>query len=324
MLKWHIGETVDLRALRYFVYIAEARSFSRAATVLRIAQPALSRQVRKLEIELDVELFRRTGRHLELTDAGDTLLQRAHSLMRQAQQAADDVRSQAREISGVVTIGVSPAATELIGPLIMSATMRRYPGIRLHFIEGFSRFIFEKLAQQELSLCILHNPPPQQGIEVQPLVAEPMFLVGPGPGRAIPPVKTTMRLEKIPLILPNKTHSMRLLIDQALGLEGDNLNIAAQVDGFVTTKALVAAGLGYTILPYSAVGLDVKNGGLSAIRLRNPEILWTLSLAWSAERRAVRRLEAVKSVIIEEIGSLSKAGKWPGERASAHVGFHAN
>ena len=311
---------MDLRALRYFIYIAEARSFSRAATLLRIAQPALSRQVRKLEIELGVELFLRTGRHLELTEAGAILLQRANSLMQQAQQAADDVRSQARDISGVVALGISPAASELIGPLIMGASSRKNPKIQLNFVEGFSGFIFEKLVQHELALCILHNPPPQLGIETQPLVAEPMFLVGPAAGRGIPPVKSSMKLDGIPLILPNKTPGMRILIDQALGPGGDKLNIAAQVDGFVTTKALVAAGIGYTILPFSAFGRDIENGSLSATRLRHPEIQWTLTLAWNADRRAVRRVEAVKSIIYDEIRNFSGGRKWPGSGATILVG----
>jgi LysR family nitrogen assimilation transcriptional regulator len=311
---------MDLRALRYFIYIAEARSFSRASTLLRIAQPALSRQVRKLEQELGVELFLRTGRHLELTEAGSILLQRSHALMQQAQQAADDVRSQAREVSGVVTLGLSPAAYEMIGPLIVQGCMRRHPKIRINFVEGFSAFIFDKLVQHELALCLLHNPPPQQGIEVQPLVAEPMFLVGPGAGASIPPVKAGMKLDKLPLILPNKTHGMRLLIDQALGSRSDDLNVTVQVDGFVTTKALVAAGLGYTILPYSAVSRDVESGRLSATRLRSPEIIWTLTLAWSADRRAIRRVDAVRSIIFEEIQNFSGARKWPGSGALIQVG----
>src|SRR5580704_1299067 len=84
---------MDLRALRYFVHVAEARSFSKAAVQLRIAQPALSRQIRKLEDEVGLALILRTRRQLELTDAGLLLLQRAHSLLRQAAQTADDVRA---------------------------------------------------------------------------------------------------------------------------------------------------------------------------------------------------------------------------------------
>src|SRR6267154_1681195 len=104
---------MDLRTLRYFVYVAEARSFSKASLQLRVAQPALSRQIRKLEDELGVELVLRTGRQLELTDAGLLLLQRAHSLMRQVAQTEDDVRAHGSRIRGTMTLGGSPATCEV-------------------------------------------------------------------------------------------------------------------------------------------------------------------------------------------------------------------
>ncbi|MDH7798965.1 MULTISPECIES: LysR substrate-binding domain-containing protein [unclassified Beijerinckia] len=310
---------MDLRSLRYFVYIAEARSFSRASTLLRIAQPALSRQIRKLETELNAELFLRTGRHLELTEAGSMLLQRAHFLLQQAQQAADDIRSQAHQISGTVTIGLSPASYEMIAPLAIAACATRHPHIRINLVEGFSAFIYDKLLQHELDLCLLHNPPAQQGIEFMPLVTEQMYLIGPGKNVGLLPVKAGMKLESLPLVLPNATHGMRLVIDQALGSRSDKLNIAVQVDGFITTKAVVAAGLGYTILPLSAVSHEVASGRLSATRLRRPEIPWTLTLAWNSGRRTIRRVEAVRTVIFEEIRRLGQSRHWPGSAATIHV-----
>jgi len=82
---------MDFRALRYFVDIAELRSFSKAAVQLRVAQPALSRQVRKREDELGVELLERAGRQITLTEAGALLLHGAHSLVRQVSRVADDL-----------------------------------------------------------------------------------------------------------------------------------------------------------------------------------------------------------------------------------------
>ena len=110
---------MDLRALRYFVHVAEARSFSKAAVQLRIAQPALSRQIRKLEDEVGLALILRTRRQLELTDAGLLLLQRAHSLLRQAAQTADDVRAHGSRVQGTLTLGVSPTICEALVPRIV-------------------------------------------------------------------------------------------------------------------------------------------------------------------------------------------------------------
>jgi LysR family nitrogen assimilation transcriptional regulator len=301
---------MDLRALRYFVYVAEARSFSKAAVQLGVAQPALSRQIRKLEDELGIALILRTRRQLELTDAGLLLLERAHSMIRQLAQTADDVRAQGSRVAGTITLGVSPAVSEAVGPRIVRECAALHPDLRLNFVEGFSAFIFKRLIDQELTLCLMHNPPRHQGIEIEPLLTEPMYLVGPGAASsAHPPAKAGMPLDRLPLILPNRTHSLRMLIERAVAESGGRFAVAVQVDGYVTTKALVAAGLGYTILPYSSVRQEVENGQLSAFRLRKPALSWTLSIASRKDQRTARAVMALRDIIVSAIGAPASRGK---------------
>ena len=300
---------MDLRALRYFVHIAEVRSFSKAAVQLRVAQPALSRQVRKLEDELGVELLERAGRQIALTEAGSLLLQRARSLMRQMSQAADDVRSRGTDLIGAATLGVSPATCEVLGPVITRECARLYPKLRLDFIEGFSGFIFDRLIKEELTLCILHNPPRHRGIEIEPLLSEPMYLVGPPEeASALARKQSRATLESLPLILPNRTHSLRLLIDRALA---GRIDVAFQVDGYTLTKALVAAGQGYTILPYSAIQRQIETQQLSAAPL-SPQISWTLSLAYRTDQRQARALGGLRDIIHAAVAQLIADGTWRG------------
>jgi LysR family nitrogen assimilation transcriptional regulator len=302
---------MDLRALRYFVHVAEARSFSKAAVQLRVAQPALSRQIRKLEDELGVALMLRTGRALELTEPGLLLLQRAHSLMHQVRQTADDVRAHGSCVRGTMTLGVSPATCDVLGPLIVRECAAKYPELRLNFVEGFSGYIFNRLVAQELTLCLMHNPPRHQGIEIEPLLTEPMYLVGPGVKSAgLPPVSPRMKLAQVPLVLPNSTHALRMLIERAVAAHGERLNVSVQIDGYTTTKALVAAGLGYTVLPYSCVHQQVEEGQLSAARLRKPEMTWTLSVAYRRDQRTALGVKAVRDVIAGAVGRLVGEGKW--------------
>jgi LysR family nitrogen assimilation transcriptional regulator len=302
---------MNLRALRYFVYVAEARSFSKAAVQLGIAQPALSRQIRKLEDELGLELIVRAGRQLELTEAGLLLLQRAHSLIRQVAQTADDVRAHGSRIRGALTIGVSPTVSEVVGPGIVRECAARYPEVRLNFVEGFSAFIFKRLVDQELTLCLMHNPPRHQGIEIDPLFAEPMYLVGPGSVSAgRPPVKDGMPLDRLPLILPNRTHSLRMLLERAVAEQGSRFDVAVQVDGYTTTKAFVAAGLGYTVLPLSSVRQEVERKQLSAVRLRKPKLSWTLSLAYRKDQRTAHAVMALRDIIASQVKAMA-AGSAP-------------
>jgi LysR family transcriptional regulator, nitrogen assimilation regulatory protein len=317
-------ETMDLRALRYFVYVAEARSFSKAAVQLGVAQPALSRQIRKLEDELGIALILRTGRQLELTEAGLLLLQRAHSLIRQFSQTADDVRAQGSRVSGTITLGVSPTVSEAVGPGIVRRCAALHPELRLNFVEGFSAFIFKRLIDQELTLCLMHNPPRHQGIEIEPLLTEPMFLVGPGPASAgHPPAKTGMPLDSVPLILPNRTHSLRMLLERAVAETGGRFGVAIEVDGYTTTKALVAAGLGYTILPYSSVRLEVEQQQLSAVRLRKPALAWTLSLAYRKDQRTARAVMALRDIIASESAGLVTEGNRAATPRTARAGKQA-
>jgi len=313
---------MDIRALRYFTYVAEARSFSKAAVHLRIAQPALSRQIRKLEEELGIELILRGRRQLELTDAGLLLLQRAHALIRELAQTADDVRAQGSRIRGTVTLGVSPTVCETLGPPIARLCAARHPELKLNFVEGFSAFIFQRLIDQELTLCLMHNPPRHRGIAIEPLLTEPMYLVGPGRAATpqVPPADAGMTLDRVPLILPNHTHSLRVLIERATAESGASFQVAVEVDGYTTTKALIAAGLGYTILPYSSVHREVEGGALSAVRLRKPELAWTLCLAYWKDRRSAPAVSALRDIIASETERLI-GGKWrafaePAGRAS--------
>lgn len=299
---------MDLRALRYFVYVAEARSFSKAAVQLGIAQPALSRQIQKLEDELGLELILRAGRQLELTEAGLLLLERAHSLIRQVAQTADDVRAHGSRIRGTLTVGVSPTVSEAVGPGIVRECAARHPEVRLNFVEGVSAFIFKRLIDQELTLCLMHNPPRHQGVEIEPLFEEPMVLVGPGrEASGHPPVKDGMALGRLPLILPHRTHGLRMALERAMAEQGGKFDVAVQVDGYTTTKAFVAAGLGYTVLPFSSVRQEVERKHLSAVRLRKPKLSWTLSLAYRKDQRNARAVMALRDIIASEVSVLAKA-----------------
>jgi LysR family transcriptional regulator, nitrogen assimilation regulatory protein len=297
---------MDLRALRYFVYVAEARSFSKAAVQLGIAQPALSRQMQKLEGELGLALILRAGRQLELTEAGLLLLERAHSLIRQVAQTADDVRAHDARIHGTLTIGVSPTVSEAVGPGIVRQCAARHPEVMLNFVEGVSAFIFKRLIDQELTLCLMHNPPRHQGVEIEPLFEEPMVLVGPGRGSSgHPPVKAAMALDRLPLILPHRTHGLRMLLERAVAEQGGRFEVAVQVDGYTTTKAFVAAGLGYTVLPLSSVRGEVDRQQLSAVRLRKPKLSWTLSLAYRKDQRNARAVMALRDIIASQVKALA-------------------
>jgi LysR family nitrogen assimilation transcriptional regulator len=290
---------MELRTLRYFVQVAEAESFSRAGEHLRVAQPALSRQIRKLEDELGPRLFVRTGRRIELTEAGQLLLVRARALLRQAANLADEVRTASSDLSGTVSVGISPAVSEMLAPIVFEGCRQDHPNLRVQFVEGFSRLIMEQLLNQELTLCLLHNPPAHAALSIHPIVRETMYLIGPASRASdLPPVEDGMYTGTLPLILPNESHALRILIERGMAETGEKLNVAVQTDGLVTTRALVIAGCGYTILPYSSVHDLMATGRVSAARLSHLNIPWTLSLASRTDKGCAAQARAILETIL--------------------------
>ena len=305
---------MDLRELRYFVYVAEVKSFSKAAVHLRVAQPALSRQVRKLEAAIGVDLFVRTGRGIHLTPSGTILHRRALTLLRQAAEILEDVRAGGEALAGTVSVGVVPAAGAMLLPSVVRVCEERHPGIRIDIVEGGSGYLHERLLNQELTLGLLHNPAPHRDLAIHPLLVDHVCLVGPGPGAGpLPPCDPDFprMLDTLPLILPSRPHSLRLLVENALARRGRTPIVRQQVDGLMMIKALVRAGVGYTVVTHGTVADEVEAGLLSAVPL-DTEFEWTLCMGLHRNAASAPVVGAVMDIVRSEVGRLVSEGRWRG------------
>jgi LysR family nitrogen assimilation transcriptional regulator len=304
---------LDLRELRYFVQVAELKSFSRAAIHLRIAQPALSRQVRKLEDELGLELLIRSGRGLELTEAGAQLLRRAYSVLEQVDDIKVSLKAQGNPISGTLVLGVPPAAGEMLVPPVIERCENLYPNLQIDVVEGFSGFLYERLLNHDLSMAVIHNPATHRDLKILPLLVEDMYLVGPAkPTRGLVPARELDNVQDLPLILPNRPHSLRLLVESALAEQGMPLNLKQQVDGLVLIRAMLRASLGYSVLTYGSVHRDIQAGYLSARLLKRPRIAWRMCLVKRNDTHRARAVDAVSAVLRSEVHRLVDSGIWRG------------
>lgn len=129
---------MDLRQLRYFKVLAAHQHFGRAATVVHIAQPALSRQIQLLESELGVRLVERHARGASLTREGELLLDRANFLLRYTDQIKVDIMDLHGTRRGPVALGLPPALASVLVLPLARAVRATYPEIRLRVIESFS------------------------------------------------------------------------------------------------------------------------------------------------------------------------------------------
>lgn len=278
---------MDLKQLEYFVQVAEQGSFSRAAVQLGVAQPALSRQVRALEVELRETLLLRNGRGVTLTEPGRQLLARGRDILQLALAAQQEIGARRDEPVGQIVVGLPPSLARRITVPLIEHFQRAMPRAKLAVVEGFSTHICEWLGTGRVDLGLVYNPEPSPAIEITPVLQEKLMLVGPSAemarlgGRGVP----LAELARLPLVLPQWGHSFRRLMETQAALAGIKLQIAWEVSSVPTILDLVRRGHGYAALTGSALSADGRPDDLAQSTITAPEIFSTLCLANSSQKR---------------------------------------
>ncbi|OYU73535.1 MAG: LysR family transcriptional regulator, partial [Burkholderiales bacterium PBB5] len=223
---------MNFKQLEYFVHVAELGSFSKAALVLHIAQPALSRQVRALEVDLHETLLLRNGRGVALTEAGRRLYEHATGILQAVAAAQGDMGASRDLPTGRITVGLPPTLSRQLTVPLIDAFQRRCPQARLAIVEGLSSHIGEWISTGRVDLGLVYSPEAHSALEIVPVLEEPLCLVSlvsgsadPDAGRAVP----LADLPDYPLIVPERGHSIRRLLENQAGLAGVRLQIVWEV-----------------------------------------------------------------------------------------------
>jgi LysR family nitrogen assimilation transcriptional regulator len=279
---------MNLKQLEYFVHVAELGSFSKAAVMLDIAQPALSRQVRALETDLRETLLLRNGRGVCLTEAGNRLFEHSVGILQLVARAREDVDARRGELAGRIVIGLPPSIGRRLTVPLIDAFRRELPMARLAIVEGLSTHVAEWIATGRVDIGLLHNPDALGTIETTPILEEALCLVEPAPklrrSRPRRPLPLA-ELSHYPLIVPERTHAIRRLLETQAALSGVKLDIAWEVSSVPAIIDLVAAGYGHAVLTASAVGDSARAEALATRPLCEPELTSSLALAVPATRR---------------------------------------
>ena len=313
---------VNLKQLEYFIAVAELGSFSKAAVILNIAQPALSRQVRLLETDLHVTLLMRNGRGVVLTEAGKRLFDHSVGILQLVSRTREDIEASRDEPAGRIVIGLPPSMGRLLTVPLVEGFRRALPKARLAIVEGLSAHLAEWISTGRVDIGLLHNPEPQPALEVTPVLEEPLGLVSlaekragkPGKGaRKVSPrnTATLKELTRLPLILPERSHAMRKLLETQAALSGHKLNVALEISSVQSILDLVRAGHGHALLTPSALA---ASGDAAAFRLRplvEPRLTSTLCLAVSAHKPATPLSRHVFRMLRELVVAAGHAQKAP-------------
>ena len=298
---------LSLTQLANFLRIVELGSLSKAAAVIRIAQPALSRQVRAMEAELGAPLLTRHGRGVTPTAAGEILATRARRLLREVDTLRDHVTASAAEPSGRVGLGVPTSLAAALLPPLAAALRARHPALRPHFVDGFSAVLHERTLAGDLDLAVLYFDRPMGPLAALPLVEEDLLLIGPPDSPAMTSPEPP-DLAAAPLILPGRPNRLRLIVDQALSAQAPRP--LAEVDSLPAMIEMVRAGQGCTVLPYSTVAAEVERGALAARPVAGARLSRTLSLARPLDREPTAATEAVERGIRALVRSEAGRMRW--------------
>jgi DNA-binding transcriptional LysR family regulator len=251
---------MELRHLRYFIAVAEEKHMTRAAQRLGIQQPPLSLQIRALEHELDVQLFRRKPRGVELTDAGAAFLDRARAILDQVERATATTRRTARGEQGRVVVGfTSSAPFHPFVPRVIRAYREMSPLVSLALEESGSSDLVQGLHNEEIDAAFIRSPVADVvGLTVRPLLEERMVVAMPsghplGKGAAKAPPLPLSAFAKETFILYKRPGGPGLYdtIITACRSAGFSPRVGQEAPRIVSTLNLVAAGLGVSVVPES-------------------------------------------------------------------------
>lgn len=302
---------MELRQLRYFAAVGRRRHFGRAAAALRVAQPALSRQIAKLETELGVRLLERHARGVSLTAEGEVLLARAEALLAEAEALATEARSQRSEPQGTVALGFSPSVAELFGGRFAALSLQRYPGVRLRITTAASPVLEGWIHEGRVDIAILNGPTDPSRFLLTPLLEEPLCLIGlRDDPRLAAECLEVAALGRIPLVLTGPPDGpMQRVLVAAQAQAGQAFKVLAQVDTAAVGRQLVLAGVGPMVEVAAVVRAELAAARLSAVPIAGLQI--QRYLARSRGRAGSDAVARLASLMRDCVAEMVTEGAWP-------------
>lgn len=292
---------MDLKQLEYFVRVAELGSFTRAAIALNIAQPALSRQIRLLEVELKQNLLTRNGRGAIPTEAGKLLLAHGRGILHQVDRAREELGGVRGSLAGRVALGLPTSLARALAVPLIRAFQTELPQASISISEGLSVPMQESLINGRLDLAVLYNAQPVPELEISPLLEEDLLLVerraDSAPAVGSSESITLRQLANLALVIPTRPNAIRMQVESALANVGCRLNIALEIDGVSAILDLVANGSGAAVLSRNAVDSSVRPNAFITRTIIEPALRTQISMAASASRPATRTLLATMALI---------------------------
>jgi LysR family hydrogen peroxide-inducible transcriptional activator len=287
---------LTLKQLRYFEAVAQQQHFGRAAEVCAISQPALSMQIKELEQILGTKLFERQARTVQLTGFGEEFSRRVRDILRAVDELGTLARASGDVMSGRLRLGIIPTIAPYLLPKIIGHLTYAFPDLDLHIRETLTPRLLVELAEGKIDTAIVALPVSEPAFTEVPLFHEDFVLIRPAED-AEKPVPSAETLRGMRLLLLEEGHCFR---DQALafcnlrsGLPRDGLDGSA----LSTLVQMVGAGIGVTLIPDMAVGVETSAAQVSVARFDAPAPTRTVGMIWRKSNPLAEQLTMVSDIV---------------------------
>ncbi|WP_181969734.1 LysR family transcriptional regulator [Paraburkholderia sp. DHOC27] len=288
---------IQLRHLLYFIKIVDAGSFSRAATLIHVAQPALSQQMSELEESLGVSVLHRSARGVQPTAAGKLLYAEAEAIIHRIEHLPDLVRAHSEEVNGVVRLGLSQVLAAFMTAAITGACRSALPNVTLHLVRDTSEQLAHRIREHSLDIALIFDGEFAAGVTSQPLFRQQLFLIAQRTALLEQESVTWDALRDMPLVLPAHPHEhiVQTLLDPIFNEGPHGVTILVENDFWAQISA-VQAGLGFALLAIGDLSHTQGGAEMKAVPLE-PPVYMTASHITSAAHPLTPAADATLNVI---------------------------
>jgi DNA-binding transcriptional LysR family regulator len=272
---------MDIRQLKAFVAIAESGTFTAGAVRVHVTQAAISMQIRQLETETHAQLFIRAPRRVILTEAGEKLLERAYTILREHDAALEELAALTGAHRGRLRIGSASARVSADPlPQILKELRGTHAGVETSVGSGTSESLVKQVLAGELDAAFVSLPVEARGVQTELLSEDYLVAIAsPRHPMAKQKIVSAYALAGEKLILGERGGNTRRLIDQFFAQAGVTLKVTMELSRLAAIKRMVEGDMGVGIVPLQSVHEEVRSGSLVRWWIEGAQINWQLGVA---------------------------------------------